>query len=118
MAECSSTPDFTGIPGLVLEDGEPVFHEPWEAQAFALCLSLHAKGLFTWSQWADALSKEIHGAEERSYYQHWLAALEKLLAQNGVVKPDALKAREAAWHEAAARTPHGEPIELKRSTSS
>jgi hypothetical protein len=33
------------------EDG-PVFREPWEAEAFALAVSLNERGLFTWKEWA------------------------------------------------------------------
>ncbi len=46
------------------------------------------------------------------YWHHWLAALETLMAAKGATNTAALADREQAWHEAAARTPHGEPIEL------
>lgn len=100
------------LPGITLADDEPVFNEPWEAQAFAMAVALHKKGLFTWTEWADALSTEIHGPTERDYYRHWLCALEKLTAQKQAVSPLELQKREDDWHRAAARTPHGEPIEL------
>ena len=35
---------------------EQVFAEPWQAEAFALAVALHEKGLFSWSEWAEALS--------------------------------------------------------------
>lgn len=119
MSKPDPLPDLTTLPASVLEDmerdgNEPVFNEPWEAQAFAMTVHLHAKGLFTWAQWATALSSEIHGGEERGYYSHWLAALEKLVAESGLVSLQALETREQEWHEAAARTPHGEPIELTK----
>ena len=41
----------------------PVFREPWEAQAFAMALTLHQRGLFTWSEWAAALADEIERAQ-------------------------------------------------------
>jgi nitrile hydratase accessory protein len=96
--------------------GEPVFAAPWQAQAFALVVSLHGQGLFTWPEWAEALGREIaaagpHGTGEH-YYEHWLSALEKLLADRGVVPEDERRAREAAWEEAARATPHGRPIIL------
>lgn len=94
-------------------DGDaPVFAEPWEAQAFAMIVDLHARGAFTWGQWAACLSAEIHGPTERSYYAHWLAALERIVTTRGLIAPDALTARASAWQDAAARTPHGEPITL------
>ena len=108
----SDSPDLTALPDIPLRDGEPVFAEPWQAQAFALTLSLHQKGVFSWSEWADALSAEIHGDEQRSYYRHWLAALEKLVGEKGIATADMITRRESEWHEAAARTPHGQPIEL------
>ncbi|MEM1037906.1 MAG: nitrile hydratase accessory protein [Pseudomonadota bacterium] len=111
-----SKPDLDTLEGMVLVDGEPVFAEPWEAQAFALCLSLHQGGVFTWTEWADALSAEIHSGTHkpyyRPYYRHWLTALEALLDQKGLTSDDAITKRESQWHQAAARTPHGEPIEL------
>ena len=36
----------------------PVFHEPWEAEAFALTLALYDKGVFSWTEWTEALSQE------------------------------------------------------------
>ena len=105
-------PDLASLEGLVVDGDEPVFNEPWEAQAFAMAINLHENGLFTWSQWVDALSSEVHSGTERDYYHHWLTALEKLVAQKQLITPEAITAREKQWHEAAARTPHGKPIEL------
>jgi nitrile hydratase accessory protein len=41
----------------------PMFREPWEAQAFALVLSLHERGVFSWTEWATALGDEIKNAQ-------------------------------------------------------
>ena len=46
------------------EIGAPVFREPWEAQAFALVLAMHQRGLFTWLEWTQALSAPIARARE------------------------------------------------------
>jgi nitrile hydratase accessory protein len=107
------------VPGTARE--APVFREPWEAQAFAMTLALHERGLFTWKEWADALAIEIQHAQARgdpdtgeTYYVHWLAALEKLVAQKGVATRDTLTRYRNAWDRACERTPHGQPIELKR----
>ena len=105
-------PDLKSLEGMVLDGDEPVFNEPWEAQAFAMAVSLHQNGTFTWKDWAEALSAEIHGGEDRDYYHHWLAALEKLAAEKSLISAEAIDSREQEWHDAAARTPHGEPIEL------
>jgi nitrile hydratase accessory protein len=102
-------------------DGEaPVFAAPWEAHAFAMVLALHEKGLCAWPEWAAALAKEIKSAQSagdpdrgETYYVHWLAALEALLAAKSVATPEALARYREAWDAAAHRTPHGTPIELR-----
>jgi nitrile hydratase accessory protein len=98
----------------------PVFREPWEAQAFALAVSLKERGLFTWSEWATTLGDEIKKAQAardpdtgETYYQHWLATLERILAEKGVIERGALARTRDAWERACARTPHGAPIELR-----
>ena len=99
---------------------EPVFREPWEAHAFALAVSLHQRGLFTWPEWAAALAAEIAAAQARgdadlgdTYYHHWLAALEGLVAAKGASSPAELARCQQAWNRAADRTPHGKPIDLR-----
>ena len=98
----------------------PVFGAPWEAQAFAMTLALHERGLFTWSEWAAALSGAIREAQARgdpddgsTYYRHWLAALEHLVAERGIVPLDALQDRRDAFARAAEATPHGAPVLLE-----
>lgn len=78
----------------------PVFREPWEAQAFALVVQLHQRGVFSWTEWADALSAQIRCVRERGeedrgvdYYRHWLAALEQLLADKDVASARQLELR-------------------------
>ena len=102
------------------EDGAPVFREPWEAQAFAMTLALHERGLFTWPEWAQALAEAIRHAQSAgdpddgsSYYRHWLSALERLVAAKRVASEHHLAERRAAWERAADATPHGEPILLE-----
>jgi nitrile hydratase accessory protein len=109
-----------GMPGLPRDEGGPVFREPWEAQAFALAVALNARGLFTWTEWAATLGEEIRRAQAagdpdlgNTYYRHWLAALERILAQKGVASAAMLARTRDAWDRAADRTPHGSPIELR-----
>jgi nitrile hydratase accessory protein len=99
---------------------EPVFAEPWQAEAFALAVNLSARGYFTWKEWTTALAEELDAAGRRGqpddgsrYYQHWLAALERLLTDKHLADPQALLARKEAWAEAYRRTPHGQPVELE-----
>ena len=47
------------FPDQLTENGEPVFKEPWEAQAFSLVIALHESGVFSWSEWSDALAQAI-----------------------------------------------------------
>ncbi|TSD84253.1 nitrile hydratase accessory protein [Mycobacterium sp. KBS0706] len=96
----------------------PVFAEPWQAQAFAMAVALHGRGVFTWPEWAAALAAEIArtaGAPDDGsrYYEHWLAALERLVLAKGVADADALGRRKDAWDRAARATPHGAPILLE-----
>ena len=101
------------------DEGGPVFAEPWQAQAFALAVRLSEQGHFTWKEWAATLAGELKAAADRGdpddgsrYYDHWLAALERLVAAKGLTDPAALAARKEAWAEAYRHTPHGKPVEL------
>jgi nitrile hydratase accessory protein len=89
------------------------FNEPWEAQAFAMAVSLNEKGVFTWKEWAAALAAEISADESRPYYESWLAALEKLVEAKSMMTEEERLARIEAWDRAARATPHGKPIELR-----
>lgn len=107
-------------PGMPRDADGPVFGAPWEAQAFAMTLALHERGLFTWSEWAETLAAQIAAAQAagdpdtgETYYRHWLAALETLVARKGASSGDELARYRHAWDHAADRTPHGQPIELR-----
>ena len=106
----------TSVPN---DNGEPVFAEPWEAQAFAMVVGLHEKGVFDWSEWAGFLSQEIHyGDAANSYYQHWLNAAEKIMIEKGAFSEDNLASRKSQWERAAHATPHGDPIRLENDPQS
>jgi len=112
-------PRFTASPRLPIDAEGPVFAEPWQAQAFALTVQLHAQGAFSWSDWAKVLSEELAAADARGepddgmrYYEHWLAALERLVTERGMTGRDALAERKEAWAEAYRHTPHGKPVVL------
>ena len=108
------------VPSIPRDADGPVFREPWEAQAFAMALALHERGLFTWSEWAAMLGAEIKRAQAagdpdtgETYYRHWLATLERMVAAKGVATGAILARTRDAWHHAAMRTGHGEPVALK-----
>ena len=111
--------DMALVPGIPADDDGPVFNEPWQAEVFALTLSLHASHLFTWTEWAETLSASIHDAQlngdpdlGNTYYDHWLNALEKMLISKGIANDAKLQQLQHAWDKAARATPHGEPITL------
>ncbi len=105
--------------GIPAGERSRTFSEPWEAQAFAITVALHRRGVFTWDEWAETLGSEIKAAQARgdpdtgeTYYRHWLAAIERLVQQKGITNQESLARYQEAWHTAAGRTPHGEPIVL------
>ncbi|HET7849358.1 MAG TPA: nitrile hydratase accessory protein [Pseudolabrys sp.] len=108
------------VPGVPRDEEGPVFREPWEAQAFAMALTLHERGVFTWKEWADTLAAEIKRAQAagdpdtgETYYLHWLNALERIVAAKGVTTSETLHRYRDAWDRACDRTPHGKPIVLR-----
>lgn len=110
----------SALPGLPRDADGPVFAEPWQAQAFAMTLALHERGLFSWPEWAAALAGEIKRAQAagdadtgETYYAHWLATLERIVSDKGVTTSQTLHRYRDAWDHAADRTPHGQPIELR-----
>jgi len=107
------------VPGIPCEGEAPVFAEPWQAQAFAMALTLQQRGVFSWNEWADELGAQIKAAiaqgdpdDGTTYYRHWLATLERLVARKGLASPETLDRYHRAWDHAAERTPHGQTIEL------
>ena len=108
------------VPSIPRDAQGPVFREPWEAQAFAMALALHDRGLFTWPEWVATLGDEIKRAQAagdpdtgETYYRHWLNALERIVAAKGLADVQMLARYRHAWNHAADRTPHGTPIELR-----
>ena len=109
-----------GLPGQPRDDDGPVFRAPWEAQAFAIAVTLHQRGLFSWPEWTQALAAEITAAQAAgdpdlgdTYYRHWLAALERLVIGKGASSVEEMYRYRSAWDHAAHRTPHGQPLDLQ-----
>ena len=108
------------LPHLPRDADGPVFGEPWQAQAFAMALALHERGLYTWPEWTTALTAQIEAARAAgdpdlgdTYYRHWVSALETLVAAKRAGSAAELARLRAAWDHAAERTPHGQPIVLR-----
>ncbi|QFY60543.1 nitrile hydratase accessory protein [Rhizobium grahamii] len=117
MSQCETRSPLAQSPHLPKSvDGEPVFPEPWAAEAFAMTVHLHERGLFTWSEWAETLSRELHQpgrAEDGSdYFDCWVSALSAILVLRGVADADMILDLQKSWQRAAEATPHGKPIEL------
>jgi nitrile hydratase accessory protein len=109
-----SEPDTAAFAGLGAPGEPPTFGEPWEAQAFALAVHLHAQGAFTWTDWTEALAQELSSRAQGADagYACWVAALERLTTGRDLVSARTLVERKEAWAEAYRRTPHGKPVEL------
>jgi nitrile hydratase accessory protein len=79
-----------------------VFSAPWEATAFAIVVSLSKAGHFTWGEWVECFSREVAaataieaaGGEPPGYYEQWLAAAEKILAEKNLTSIDQLRAKK------------------------
>ena len=115
----TSPQDIDQLGPIPRDDAGPVFEEPWQAEAFALAVRLSDEGHFTWSEWAAALSEEIARAQRAgdpdlgdTYYEHWVAALERLCLDKGLVGAEGMQRRKDEWRRAYLNTPHGKPIEL------
>jgi nitrile hydratase accessory protein len=91
------------LAGTRFEHEERVFGAPWEARAFALARGLVEAGICTWDEFRARLIEEIGRADRAraagsaasgdGYYTHFLNALEKLVAQKGIVDARAIEAR-------------------------
>jgi nitrile hydratase accessory protein len=112
------------LPRLPRDEGGPVFAEPWQAQSFALAVRLSEQGYFTWKEWAATLADELRAAADRGepddgsrYYEHWLAALERLVTSKRLANSAELLQRKEDWADAYRHTPHGRPVELRRGSA-
>ncbi|WP_448627756.1 nitrile hydratase accessory protein [Geodermatophilus sp. URMC 64] len=80
-------------------NGELVFAEPWEGRAFGLTMALVDAGAIDYETFRTALIDRIAAADPDgfSYYRCWLQALEQVLAGAGLVSPQDVGARSAAF---------------------
>jgi nitrile hydratase accessory protein len=107
------------LPRLPRDADDPVFAEPWQAEAFALAVRLSAQGHFSWKEFATVLTDELkadaqlgHTDDGSRYYHSWLTALEHLVVKKRLADGSALQARKEAWADAYRRTAHGKPVKL------
>jgi nitrile hydratase accessory protein len=97
-----------------------VFTEPWEAQVFALAVTLSSQGVYSWREWTETLVGELAqiGSDTEAlngtrHYLHWLTTLERIAVAKGIVDEQALAVRKRQWIEAYGSTPQGQPVELR-----
>jgi nitrile hydratase accessory protein len=120
LSQLASLARFAADERLPRDEEGPVFEEAWQAEAFALTVRLHEAGCFTWNEWAATLAAVLREVRDRGelddgsrYYNHWLAALERLVSAKRVVSASDLDRRKVAWMQAYLSTPHGQPVELQ-----
>ncbi len=74
------------------ETEEPVFHAEWERRAFAMTVAAGFLGKWTIDQSRHARERQ-HPADylRHTYYENWLAGLETLLVETGLIDEDELR---------------------------
>ena len=99
-----------GFGPVVAEVDEPAFHADWERRVFALTIALGASG--EWNIDASRSAREDRPPAEyldKSYFELWLAGLERLLAERGVLERP--PGRVLAAEDVAATLARGGPVE-------
>jgi nitrile hydratase len=82
------------------EENEPYFHQRWEAQVFAMRRAAMAQGLYNIDESRYAIERMDPARYlAASYYERWLASLELLLVEKGIVTPEELETRTAQLRE-------------------
>ncbi len=93
--------DMQGEIALPRSNGELVFDAPWEGRAFGIAVALNESGAYEWGDFQGRLAEEIASAPQDDdaslYYERWLASLERLLLDQGMVTREELDARTAAY---------------------
>ena len=89
--------DMGGMQGagpIAPEKDEPVFHEQWERDAFAIMVATMGQGLYNLDEFRHAIER-MNWAHylESSYYEHWLTSVETLLTEKGIISREELEAR-------------------------
>jgi nitrile hydratase len=69
---------------VIPEPNEPAFHAEWERRVFAMTLAMGAPGRWNIDESRSARERTPDYLS-RTYFQIWLAGLEKLMAERGLV---------------------------------
>jgi len=93
--------DMEGQMALPRQNGELLFETPWEARAFGMAVALNDSGVYMWRDFSQGLAAETAAAERHgiasSYYERWLETLEKIIIAKGLMTPQELDQRTAAY---------------------
>ena len=80
------------------EPNEPVFHAEWERRAFALTLAMAKPGGWNIDMARSAREDRPHDEYlSMSYYQIWLAGLERMLLERHLIADDEIAASRALY---------------------
>lgn len=108
MAHDPGIDDLPATAAVPRKNGELVFDAPWQSRAFGIVVGLHQRGLFHWDEFKDrliaAVAEPIDDAEASPatvYYRQWLRALERLVADKGLLSASDLAARTEEFFSGA-----------------
>ena len=108
------------IPPLIKDNGDPVFRDSWEAEAFAIGNLLIKQGFLSCSEWVEIFSQEIKAAQAQgdpdrgdTYFSHWCSALERICVERGLTNWGDYQEQLDLWHQAVLNTPHGIPLAIE-----
>lgn len=112
------------LPPLPRKRGQPVFHDSWEAEAYAMGNILVKEGRVSSREWMDLMAGAIRQAQAAgdpdagdTYYLHWCSALESLCFQMGLISPEAYQELLELWAQAIANTPHGVALAIENAAT-
>jgi nitrile hydratase accessory protein len=104
----SSITEMQGVTALPRQNGEPVFEEIWQSRAFGIAVALYNQGKYPWENFRDGLAEQIKPEDckflessgttpEFHYYDHWVATLEKLLLERGLLSQQEIEQRKTEF---------------------
>ena len=92
-----------GFGPVEVEANEPVFHEPWERKIFGLMVTTMGRELYNVDEFRHAIERmDPSHYLASTYYEHWLAAMETLLVEKGVLTARELEDRRRDCSSAGA----------------
>jgi nitrile hydratase accessory protein len=83
------------------DNGELMFHSPWESRVFAMAVLLCERGEYAWNTFNEQFAKcigdaEMHHPDQEAvsaYYHHWRQALETVLLEKAILLEEQLQVR-------------------------